>query len=287
MSEDRVEDYLISGKVPYLNNGLRSGLRYISDSYTYASLTQINPSGMDPYDYLYFAKEDVSLGSEHGAINATGNAKRAIHLTIDSLLELVGLKKAYGRSNFPEKLKVVEVIDAFPTRILQELNSIRNIVEHDYEPIDANQAQLLVEVAELLLLASYPILKHMAIGIYVGLKQDDRFFKWMVDHKTSTINIYTISNSAFVPTDDGNIYYGFTNTESVLLKGIELKKDNINEWAMYLNTMMYFTKKMLIPTNPPFDQNDFKRLMLFSKTTHSLEDEYSEMLVELTKDSKA
>jgi len=91
--EEILSNYIIKGVDPYFSQGHRSNLRYAAKEYLYAVLMEINPKGIDPLDYLYFAKADLLTKDLRGAINALGNAKRAIHLLIDSFLELFGLKK--------------------------------------------------------------------------------------------------------------------------------------------------------------------------------------------------
>src|SRR5689334_2546877 len=60
-------------------------------------------SEYSPFDYLEFAKEDLKAGSEvRNIINAIGNAKRALHLQVETICIGYGYKEK--RKDFPPKL---------------------------------------------------------------------------------------------------------------------------------------------------------------------------------------
>jgi hypothetical protein len=54
---------------------------------------------MSPSAYLEFAIEDLAADTARGLINAFGNAKRAFHLAIDSLLNQYGLFTRFRKAN--------------------------------------------------------------------------------------------------------------------------------------------------------------------------------------------
>jgi hypothetical protein len=57
-----------------------------------------------PQKYLQYATLDLEEGTDRGAINALGSAKRALHLIVDSLLHAYGLLARNPRASFPKKL---------------------------------------------------------------------------------------------------------------------------------------------------------------------------------------
>lgn len=109
-----------------------------------------------PRDYLKFAENDLDEASQHPsdvtrhAINAVSNAKRALHLQVESLCDSFsgGLLKGNLRS-FPAKLEFLERCGVIGQRLLRKLNSVRNAVEHDYKFATLDDAELAVDVAEL------------------------------------------------------------------------------------------------------------------------------------------
>lgn len=202
-----LSDYIIKGVDPYFSQGHRSNLRYAAKEYIYAVLMEINPKGIDILEYLYFAKADLLSKDLRGAINALGNAKRAIHLLIDSFLELFGLKKIYGDDNFPTKLEIIERIEAFPTRLLKNLNKKRNLIEHDYDQIELDEAEEFVEIAEIFLKLCYPYLKRSMIGTRISEINSDKDIEWLLNPITSEITISECQGASIIETDHGPIYY--------------------------------------------------------------------------------
>lgn len=263
-----LSDYIVKNVDPYFCQGLRKDLRYVAKDYNNAALMEINPNGIDPIDYFYYAKADLLSCDSRGAINAVGNIKRSIHLLVDSFLEILGLRKIYWKYNFPSKLEIIDKIEAFPTRLLRNLNSKRNYVEHDHANIKLDEAVELVEIGEIFLKLCYPYLKYTMVGTRVGKINSDKDIEWLLNPKTSTITINECTGSPYVETKHGVIYYQFHgNEDKICVNFIEMNKDNIKEWLPFLNTFMYCTqKRSLANSNPPYNPNDYERIMMFSST---------------------
>jgi len=104
--------------------------------------------------YLQFAARDLQDESERGAVNALGNIKRALHQTVDSLLQGYGLLARNRRLSFPKKLELIDAAGLFSLSILRTLNNERNLVEHDYRMPSHARAQEALDVVRLWLLAA-------------------------------------------------------------------------------------------------------------------------------------
>lgn len=102
--ENIKDDYILSNVDQDFSVGRRSNLRYCS-KYLYACLMELNPQGIDPFEYLGFAKSDISSNDLKGAINGLGSTKKAIHLTIDCFFEILGLSKLYKNQIFQKNSK--------------------------------------------------------------------------------------------------------------------------------------------------------------------------------------
>ncbi len=239
-------------------------MRYACE-YVYASFMELNPGGLEPFDYLNFAKSDISAKDIRGAINALGNAKKAIHLTVDCFFEILGLLKAFRKSHFPTKLDIIQQLEAVPTNVTKNLNSKRNYVEHEYKTIDISEAIDFVDITEMFLRLCYPFLKHMVIGIHVGLRGNSKDISWVLNPYKSQISIYENLNSKSFNSPVGIIYYNFSEDENdrTLLETIDIRDSNLDDWLPYLNTLVYCTKRAIIPKNPPYDPAHYKRLMVF------------------------
>jgi len=82
--------------------------------------------------YLQFAARDLEDESERRAVNGIGNAKRAIHQTVEALLQAYGLLARNQRLSFPHELELIDQAGLFSLAILNTLNLERNVVEHEY-----------------------------------------------------------------------------------------------------------------------------------------------------------
>lgn len=110
-------------------------------------------SEMSPSDYLEFAIEDIATDTSRGIINSFGNAKRAFHLAIDSLLNQYGLFTRFRKSNFPEKARLIDAVGMIPIGIMHNLNVERNLLEHEYTVPSKARVNEAIDITKLLLLA--------------------------------------------------------------------------------------------------------------------------------------
>ena len=86
-------------------------------------------------DYFEFALKDIESGDgERFKINAFSNAKRALHLQVETLANIFGFKNGNNKRNpnFHHYLEYCNKCGVITPRILKKLNKIRNAVEHDY-----------------------------------------------------------------------------------------------------------------------------------------------------------
>lgn len=110
---------------------------------------------LNPFDYLGFARADLEDKSgNRSVINSVGNAKRALHLQVDTICEGYGFTVIQKSNNFPEKLEFLHNLGLVTPRILKKLNTIRNKVEHDYSVPNEEDADLFCDVIELFLYAT-------------------------------------------------------------------------------------------------------------------------------------
>lgn len=121
------------------------------------------PRGPKPATYLNFAKDDLNdAPSQRAWVNSLSNAKRALHFQVDLLSEAFGIKQAKlgKRLSFPEKLKFCVDCGVVGPRILNKINHLRNAVEHDYYIPTKDEAEDFVDVVELFLSATNPLINN-------------------------------------------------------------------------------------------------------------------------------
>jgi hypothetical protein len=122
--------------------------------------------------YLQFAAQDLEEASRRGAVNALGNTKRALHQTVDSLLQSYGLLARNQRLSFPRKLELIDAAGLFSLSILNTLNDERNAVEHDYRVPAHARASEAMDVVRLWLLATRRLSEFVVYESLAGWRAD-------------------------------------------------------------------------------------------------------------------
>jgi len=112
--------------------------------------TEVTPS-----QYLEYARKDLhDQGEARNIINAISNAKRALHLQVDTITEGYGYHKLKRSSKFPAKLEFLGEIGIATPSIISKLNTLRNKVEHDYAVPELEQIKDYCDIVELFLRAT-------------------------------------------------------------------------------------------------------------------------------------
>lgn len=248
--------YLLKGIVQDFCLGRRARLRYALPCST-ISFTRINDKGPEPIEYLEFAKSDLTVASQRGAINAIGNAKRAIHLTIQNILFSWGLYHSFKSENFPKQLEILADLNAFPTRALEALNHKRNLVEHEFSSVDPVEVADLVDVTEMFLLLAYPYFTNAIIGAFVGVQDDERCMQWQLIPNEGFINIYVLQNPDVYETSIGPIHHTFVeDPPRKLEKKIDITKSNLTDWIGYLDLFVYMTRRRSTLLEKPISSDE-------------------------------
>ncbi len=107
---------------------------------------------IDPAKYLSFSKKDLEIEkSERTFINAISNAKRALHLQVETISKAFGFKsrKSKNNVNFHDHLEYCEKCGVLTPKILKSINKIRNAVEHDYYIPTEVEAEEFIDIIEL------------------------------------------------------------------------------------------------------------------------------------------
>ncbi len=149
-------------------------------------------SKLSASDYVEFALADLDEGSARGLVNAFGNAKRALHLAIDTLLHQYGLFEHFKRANFPRKLKLLDEVGALPITVMRNLNVERNAVEHEYTTPSEARVKEAVDVARLLLLATEKLVESTPHEAVVGWKNPKRHLVLRIEPFRGAIDLYTL-----------------------------------------------------------------------------------------------
>lgn len=256
--EVRPPDYFFSDEEPLLTASIRPDLRYITAT-SFARLEPLGPKGIDPFDYVRYSKQDLQDGGERGVINAIKNAKQAIHLGVECFLVVLALDKRYDKENFPTKLELISELEAFPTNVLKTLNRRRNVIEHDYESAEYDEAQELVDVAEMFAMLATLFARKMVFGGHVGLPEDDRDIRWEINYDNYELLVIEQTGAPWDVFEEplGKVYYSYWRPslphekehgkpEHKMLDRIPLNKARKEEWLPIFNLFIYCTKKYVL-----------------------------------------
>lgn len=114
-------------------------------------------SSISPAKYLSFSKKDLEVEkSERTLINAISNAKRALHLQVETISKAFGFKfrKSKNNVNFHDYLEYCEKCGVLTPKILKSINKIRNAVEHEYYIPTEIETEEFIDIIELFLAAT-------------------------------------------------------------------------------------------------------------------------------------
>ena len=200
--------------------------RYLSPSRSSGQIPPPYASDMTPSVYIEFATEDLTGGTKRGLVNAFGNAKRALHLAIDTLLQQYGLFWYFRKSNFPAKLGVLDEIGILPVTIIRNLNVERNMLEHEYSTPTRKRVEEAVDVARLLILATEKLLEATPIEVVAGWKKPRRHSLIQLHPHNGQLRVYTITAPGQYHKVQGvSCLFGIRSFDGVsLTKGVRVAK---------------------------------------------------------------
>jgi hypothetical protein len=229
---------------------------YLTPSRMVGELPPPYDTTMSPNVYLEFAIADYAEGSQRGLVNAFGNAKRALHFTIDILLNQYGLFHHFGKSNFPTKLQLSDDIGILPITIMKNLNVERNLIEHEYDTPPENRVAEAIDVVKLLLLATEKLLERTPHEVVVGWKNPKRHILIQLEPISGELRLFTLQAKGRYRKSHGISHFPgpLRNfSEGKLLPGIKipkspwriinLNKAQTNEWKPILAELINVQRK--------------------------------------------
>jgi hypothetical protein len=156
--------------------------------------------------YLQFAARDLEDASERGAVNALGNIKRALHQTVDTLLQGYGLLARNRRLSFPRKLELIDIAGLFSLSILKTLNDERNLVEHDYRVPTHARAKEALDVVRLWLLATRRLSEFVVYESLAGWRDDQTLGVVQLNPALGLLEFFKVNGPSQVDEFEGKAY---------------------------------------------------------------------------------
>jgi hypothetical protein len=163
----------------------------------------------EPQDFLDYAEADLQEGSSRGLVNSVSNSKRAIDLQTSILLSHI------YPSNFKvkRKLDLLRDLGVAAPKIIEEIRTLRDKLDHAYERPSLEQATRAYQIASLFVDATARLCVLFPIGYLwyheeSGERLDISFFE---SYYQCCVNIYG-------PTFQDNYYEGVVdhNDESYI-----------------------------------------------------------------------
>lgn len=151
-----------------------------------------------PTTYLQFAIADLeSEETDRAFVNAVSNAKRALHFQVDIIADALGIQHTKRRKDFPSKLEFCVNCGIAGKRILKKLNSVRNRIEHDYYVPTKQEAEDYIDVVELFINATRPLLFWFPWETILKSTTDDLGFKVLMEPSDGTIMFHHYKNPSY------------------------------------------------------------------------------------------
>lgn len=97
----------------------------------------------------FYSQSENDLQQE-AFVNCISNAKRALDVQINFLLIAFGFNNKL-RKSFPEKIELITSIGVVAPRILLKINSVRNMLEHEFKKATKEEAEDFLDITALFL----------------------------------------------------------------------------------------------------------------------------------------
>ena len=165
--------------------GYNENLKYVGPA-SPSSMPSAGKAFLAPRDFLGFAiHESATLVQERSRVNCLSNCKRAIDAQVESLIARLGFlplaKKQ--RWDIPKKILFISSSGVVAPRILRNVNTLRNRLEHEFAVPSKQQVEEALDIATLFV--SYPELVHiptmnwtLSEGIAVRYDYDEMVFRF-------------------------------------------------------------------------------------------------------------
>jgi len=195
-------------------------------------------SEYSPFDYLKFAKEDLETGNEkRSIINAIGNAKRALHLQVETICSGYGYKSK--SKDFPPKLIFLKELGVAAPKIIEKLNKTRNRIEHDYYLPTLDEANDFLDIVELFLYATISFIVVFPDETTLILADDSALREEYSDEELSFEHIVVRleQNTGILSIEDSSMHVG---QDKKLLLSVHVGQIEYFVWIRKLFTHLFY-----------------------------------------------
>lgn len=124
------------------------------------------PFAVSPEEYLSYAEKDLAIGDKQHLIGALSNAKRSLDCQVELLLMGLRLhtKAKRERMSVPSKLTLINQIGIVAPRILNKLNRMRNLIEHEFSAPSTEAVEDFVDAVSLFLFGTRMFIREFPVS---------------------------------------------------------------------------------------------------------------------------
>ena len=162
------------------------------------------------------------------------------------------------KCDFPTKLELIQDVGLLPTLMLKNINDERNLIEHDYQIPNEKRTREVIDVAELLYMASENILSRSPVEVIIGFDTEPLHSLMKLEPEKGQLLFYAIENTednVFGLNEKFNVRYvseryrkfDGTISQSLIIstepyKCVELSYCNKSEWIHIISSLCFFSK---------------------------------------------
>jgi hypothetical protein len=229
---------------------------YLTPSRWSGELPPPYDSSLLPQHYLEFAIKDLEDKTSRGLVNAFSNVKRCLHFMIDSLLHQYGVFQHYKKTNFPTKLRLLDMLGIIPITLMKNLNVERNLLEHEYSLPSKRRVDEAVDVAKLILMATERITESLPTEVVAGWNNPRKHVVIQLEPNAGEIRMYGLKAKGKYHKIQGmtcfkgplRSFFGDKLSKGVTLskkpwRTIVIRKSTESEWQPILRELVNMQRK--------------------------------------------
>ena len=146
---------------------------------------------VSPHEYLEFMEKDLDGTEKRDLINGLSNAKRALDCQIEMLLYALCLKDYSDKGHFgiPKKIDLLNKVGIVAPRILNKINKIRNVMEHEFYSPGKDEVQDFADVVLLFIAYTDKYLYGIKSDCEIECELKDRWYNIRFNRKKQKIVI--------------------------------------------------------------------------------------------------
>lgn len=189
-------------------------------------------------EFLDFAENAIASETKEGIVNAVSNLKRALDCEMDMFFECINLKRIFDKKNFKfeKKTQFLSSIGLFPIQTINNLNFMRNKLEHEYKTPEIYDLytyyELIWSVVKILNLYLELLYINGEINLVLYIENNEYYFRMKHDIKECAFIFEIIDRTKGKEKEQKRLNVSLNNQGDV--------DDFIKAFNIYLLSIQYF-----------------------------------------------